>query len=69
MSYENEFKSLRVLTEEIDSKLMEASDVLNALDDIIDGDRRIEPLYKFVCRNVRIAIDDVDKCKELIGKD
>jgi len=65
----DELKSLNVLTEEIEQKLTETADVLTALDEIIDGDRRIEPLYKFVCKNISTALNDINECRELIGID
>lgn len=65
----DEHRSLIILTDAIEQKLTEAVDVLTALDEIIDGDRRIEPLYKFVYKNVKTSLDNIDECKELIGMD
>ena len=62
----DENKNLVNLTNEILTKLTEAHDVLNALDEIVDGDRAIEPLLKFVRSNISTALDRMDECKTLI---
>ncbi|MBO7673088.1 hypothetical protein J6S88_06750 [bacterium] len=61
-----ETKNLVTLNEEITIKLYEAVDILNALDEIVDGHRTIEPLLRFVKTNVSKALDAAEECKTII---
>ncbi len=54
-------KNLKNLYEDIYEKLSRATELIDVLDDIIDGERKAYIILKYIKENVTSALEDIEK--------
>ena len=58
-------KNLKNLYEDIYEKLSRATELIDVLDDIIDGERKANVVLKYIRENVKKALNDIEKTETL----
>ena len=63
---EKEHNNLANLNINIGEKLVETINILEVLDEIIDGDAKIMALLKIVKNNIISSFNDIELCRKMI---
>ena len=63
---EKEHNNLANLSINIGEKLVETINILEVLDEIIDGDAKIMALLKIVKNNIISSFNDIELCRKMI---
>lgn len=62
-----EIKNLEQLTAEVSNLLLDSKNLLEILEDIVEGERKEYFLVASLQKNISKAFDDIEICRELIS--
>ena len=62
-----EMKNLEKLTTDISDALYDSINLLDILDDVVDGERKAYFLVSTLQKNIKKAFDDVETCRQMIS--
>ena len=62
-----ERKNLEQLTTDISDVLYDSINLLDILDDVVDGERKAYFLVSTLQKNIKKAFDDVETCRQMIS--
>ncbi|MBQ3311434.1 hypothetical protein IJG72_05085 [bacterium] len=58
--------NLAELTKDISNRLLETKYLLDIMEDIIDGESKLETLHKQVMKNIISAFHEIEECRQKI---
>ena len=60
-------KNLSTSINELYANISDVYELLDILDEIIDGDRRIDPIFKVIKQYINSALENANNCKQLVS--
>lgn len=67
MSKNRKPKNLERLTKDVSGKVLDSMNLLDVLEELSDGDKKIYKIIRLISKNLRCAFGDIETCRKMIS--